>query len=80
MYNKLAAPYITNWQHHGSGLPYNISSSERVKVDSKNVHHQLKDEDLENGVGTRKAINELKHSGKQRQCCLEIRSFFTSVI
>ena len=31
MYNKLAAPYITNWQHHGSGLPYNISSSERVK-------------------------------------------------
>ena len=30
MYNKLAAPYITNWQHHGSGLPYNISSSERV--------------------------------------------------
>ena len=32
MYNKLAAPYITNWQHHGSGLPYNISSSERVKA------------------------------------------------
>ena len=31
MYNKLAAPCITNWQHHGSGLPYNISSSERVK-------------------------------------------------
>ena len=30
MYNKLAAPCITNWQHHGSGLPYNISSSERV--------------------------------------------------
>ena len=30
MYNNLAAPYITNWQHHGSGLPYNISSSERV--------------------------------------------------
>ena len=32
MYNKLAAPYITNWQHHGSGLPYNISSSERVNI------------------------------------------------
>ena len=31
MYNKLAAPCITNWQQHGSGLPYNISSSERVK-------------------------------------------------
>ena len=35
MYNKLAAPYITNWQHHGSGLPYNISSSERVKASVK---------------------------------------------
>ena len=30
MYNKLAAPYITNWQHNRDGLPYNISSSERV--------------------------------------------------
>ena len=32
VYNKLAAPCITNWQHHGNGLPYNISSSERVKA------------------------------------------------
>ena len=32
MYNRLAAPCITNWQHHGSGLPYNISSSERVNT------------------------------------------------
>ena len=31
MYNKMAAPCITNLQHHGGGLPYNISSSERVK-------------------------------------------------
>ena len=44
------------------------------------MHHQLKVEDLEIGVGTRKAINELKHSGKQRHCYLGIRSFFTSVI
>ena len=35
MYNKLAAPCITNWQHHGSGLPYNISSSERVNSVSR---------------------------------------------
>ena len=53
---------------------------ELPKVDSKNVHHQLKDEDLEIGVGTRKAINELKHSRKQRHCYLGIRLFFTSVI
>ena len=44
------------------------------------MHHQLKDEDLEIGVGTRKAISELKHRGKQRQCYLGIRLFFTSVI
>ena len=44
--------------------------SELLKVDSKYVHHQLKDEDLEIGVGTRKAMNELKHSGRQRQCNL----------
>ena len=54
--------------------------SEMLKVDLKNVHHQLKDENLEIGVGTRKTINELKHCGKQRQCYLGIRSFFTSVI
>ena len=35
MYNNLAAPCITNWQHHGSGLPYNISSSEMVKHNKK---------------------------------------------
>ena len=44
------------------------------------MNHQLKDEDLEIGVGTRKAIKELQHSGKQRQCYLGIRSFFSSVI
>ena len=54
--------------------------SELLKVDSKNVDHQLKNAYLEIGVGTRKAINELKHSGKQRWCYLGIRLFFTSVI
>ena len=48
--------------------------SELLKVDSKNLDHQLKDEDLEIGIGTRKAISELKHSGKQRKCYLGIRS------
>ena len=53
--------------------------SELFKVDSKNVDHQLKDEDLEIGLGTRKAIIELKHGGKQRQCCLGIRSYSSPV-
>ena len=37
MYNKLAAPYITNWQHNKDGLPYNISSSERVNVYGRKI-------------------------------------------
>ena len=39
---------------------------------------QLKD-DLEIGMKTRKAINDLKQVGKQKQCYFGIRSFFTSV-
>ena len=44
--------------------------SELLKVNSKNVDHQLKDEDLEIGVGTRKAINELICSGNKGNAML----------
>ena len=41
---------------------------------------QLKDDELDVGNETKKAINDLKQSGKQRQCFLGIRSFFTTVV
>ena len=40
---------------------------------------QLKDDELEVSTKTRKAVNDLKQVGKQKQCYLGIRSFFTSV-
>ena len=46
---------------------------------SKKVELQLKDNELEIGTKTRKAINDLKQLGKQKQCYLGIRSFFTTV-
>ena len=52
--------------------------NELLKVDSKNMDFQLKDDELD--VGNEKAINDLKQSGKQRQCFLGIRSFFTTVV
>ena len=41
---------------------------------------QLKDDELDVENETKKAINDLKQSGKQRQCFLGIRSFFTTVV
>ena len=41
---------------------------------------KLKDDELDVGNETKKAINDLKQSGKQRQCVLGIRSFFTTVV
>ena len=38
---------------------------ELLKLDTKNVELQLKDEDLDIGKETRKAISDLKQSGKQ---------------
>ena len=49
--------------------------SELLKLDSKGVELQLKDDELEIGTKTRKAINDLKQFGKQKQCYLCIRSF-----
>ena len=54
--------------------------NELLKVDSKNMDFQLKDDELDVGNETKKAINDLKQSGKQRQCFLGIRSFFTTVV
>ena len=54
--------------------------NELLKVDSKNMDFQLKDDELDVGNETKKAINDLKESGKQRQCFLGIRSFFTTVV
>ena len=53
--------------------------SELLKLDSEKVELQLKDDELEIGTKTRKAINDLKQVGKQKQCYLGIRSFFKSV-
>ena len=54
--------------------------NELSKVDSKNMDFQLKDDELDVGNETKKAINDIKQSGKQRQCFLRIRSFFTTVV
>ena len=53
--------------------------SELLKLDSKKMKLQLKENELEIGTKTRKAINVLKQVGKQKECYLGIRSFFTSV-
>ena len=53
---------------------------ELLKLDTKNVELQLKDEDLDIGKETRKAISDLNQSGKQRQCFLGIRSFYITII
>ena len=56
------------------------SVNELLKVDSKNIDFQLKNGELDVGNETKKAVNDLKQSGKQRQCFLGIRSFFTTVV
>ena len=50
---------------------------ELLKLDTKNVELQLKDEDLDIGKETRKAISDLKQSGKQRQCFLLVLDLST---
>ena len=56
------------------------SVNELLKVDSKNIDFQLKNDELDVGNETKKAVNYLKQSGKQRHCFLGIRSFFTTVV
>ena len=56
------------------------SVNELLKVDSKNIDFQLKNDELDVGNEIKKAVNDFKQSGKQRQCFLGIRSFFTAVV
>ena len=41
---------------------------------------QLKDSELEIGLPTRQAMNDMKNSGMQKQCYLGIRTFFTETL
>ena len=43
----------------------------------KHSDSQLKDSELEIGLPTRQALNDVKNSGMQKQCYLGIRTFFT---
>ena len=56
------------------------SVNELLKVDSKNIDFQLKNDELDVGNEMKKALNDLKQSGKQSQCFIGIRSFFTTVV
>ena len=56
------------------------SVNELLKVDPENMDFQLKDDELDVGNETKKAVNDLKQSGKQRQCFFWIKSFFTTVV
>ena len=40
----------------------------------------MKNDELDVGNETKKAVNDLKQNGKQRQCFIGIRSFFTTVV
>ena len=54
--------------------------TELLCLDAKQVDLQLADEKLEIGDAAKKCIKEVKNPGKQKQCYLDIRSFFTTVI
>ena len=46
----------------------------------KHSDSQLKDSELEIGLPTRQALNDVKNSGMQKQCYLGIRTFFTETL
>ena len=50
--------------------------AELLKLDMKHSDSQLKDSELEIGLPTRQALNDVKNSGMQKQCYLGIRTFF----
>ena len=50
--------------------------AELLKLDMKHSDSQLKDSELEIGLPTRQALNDVKSSGMQKQCYLGIRTFF----
>ena len=49
-------------------------------MDTKHSDSQLKDSELEIGLPTRQALNDVKNSGMQKQCYLGIRPFFTETL
>ena len=51
--------------------------AELLKLDMKHSDSQLKNSELEIGLPTRQALNDVKNSGMQKQCYLGIRTFFT---
>ena len=50
--------------------------AELLKLDMKHSDSQLKDSELEIGLPTRQALNDVENSGMQKQCYLGIRTFF----
>ena len=46
----------------------------------KHSDSQLKDSELEIGLPTRQALNDVKNSGMQKQCYLGIQTFFTETL
>ena len=46
----------------------------------KHSDSQLKDSELEIGLPSRQALNDVKNSGMQKQCYLGIRTFFTETL
>ena len=54
--------------------------AELLKLDMKHSDSQLKDSELEIGLPTKQALNDVKNSGMQKQCYLGIRTFFTETL
>ena len=53
---------------------------ELLKLDMKHSDSQLKDSELEIGLPTRQALNDVENSGMQKQYYLGIRTFFTETL
>ena len=54
--------------------------AELLKLDMKHSDSQLKDSELEIGLPTRQALNDVKNRGMEKQCYLGIRTFFTETL
>ena len=59
---------------------YRRKLAELLKLDMKHSDSQLKDSELEIGLLTRQALNDVKSSVMQKQCYLGIRTFFTETL
>ena len=54
--------------------------AELLKLDMKHSDSQLKDSELEIGLPTRQALDDVKNRRMQKQCYLGIRTFFTETL